>query len=295
MKKVVVTGANGFIGSSLIKKLLAENVKVTAIDLPGCSNNIPEGVTFVESDFSDLTKLQDQIKEDNFDAFYHFAWRGVNGADKNSPYIQLNNINVLLDAANLAKQLGCKKFLCAGTVAEHSLKSLCNLKKSNPGIMYGTFKHCANLILETVCKTIDLDFVWMQFSNVYGPTNKTGNILSYTISQINNNLPATFGPADSIYDFIFIDDLIEAVYRLGNQNTARNFYFIGSGTPRLLKDYLLEIGRILNKEELIKIGERPADGVVYTADMFDSSELTKEIGNFVQTSFSEGIKKFIEC
>ena len=295
MNKVVVTGANGFIGSCLIKKLLSEKVKVIAIDLPKCSNNIPEGVTFIESDFSDLTKLYEQINEENFDAFYHFAWKGVNGADKNSPYIQLSNINVLLDAANLAKKLACRKFLCAGTVAEHSIKSICNLQKSNAGIMYGTFKRCANLILETVCKTIDLDFVWMQFSNVYGPTNKTGNILSYTINQINNNLPATFGPADSMYDFIYIDDLIEAVYRLGNANTSKNFYFIGSGTPRLLKDYLLEIGHVLNKEEFIKIGERPADGVVYTSDMFDCSELTKEVGNYVRTSFSEGIKKFIKC
>ena len=292
MKNVIITGANGFIGSNLINKLLSENVKVTAIDLPGCFHNIPKGVTFIESDFSDLTELLNQIKGD-FDAFYHFAWKGVNGADKGAPYIQLNNLNVLLDATNLAKKLGCRKFLCAGTVAEHSLKSLCNLNKSNPAIMYGTFKHCANLILETVCKTIDLDFVWMQFSNVYGSTNKTGNILSYTISQINNNLPASFGPADSMYDFIYIDDLIEAIYRLGNNRTTKNFYFVGSGTPRLLKDYLFEIGKIFNKLDLIKIGERASDGVVYTEDMFDSSELIKEIGSYVKTSFNEGIKKII--
>ena len=59
MKKVIVTGANGFIGSSLIKKLLTEKVEITAIDLPGCSSNIPKRVTFVESDLPDLKKMQD--------------------------------------------------------------------------------------------------------------------------------------------------------------------------------------------------------------------------------------------
>lgn len=291
MKKVIVTGANGFVGSSLVKKLLVEGVEVISIDLPNCSNNIPSESRFVASDFSDLNKLFDDIScnAKDIDAFYHFAWRGVNGPDKSNPYVQLNNIKIMLDAASLAKKLNCKKFLCAGTVAEHSIKSLPFLEKSNPGIMYGTFKHSANIILESYCKSIDLNFVWMQFSNIYGPSNKTGNILSYTINQINDNQPALFGPAETMYDFIFIDDLVEAIFLIGTINNKKNFYLVGSGSPRLLKDYLLELGSLLNKQNLIKIGAREGDGVVYTADMFDCSDLTGEIGNFVSTPFSKGV------
>lgn len=291
MKKVIVTGANGFVGSNLVKKLLSEGIEVISVDLPQSSNNIPSGSRFVSSDFSDLNKLFHEINsaDGDIDALYHFAWRGVNGPDKNDPYIQLNNLKIMLDAASLAKKLSCKKFLCAGTVAEQSIKSLSHLNKSNPGIMYGTFKHSANIILESYCKTIGLNFVWMQFSNIYGPSNKTGNILSYTINQINNDMPALFGPADAMYDFIFIDDLIEAIYRIGCIDNRKNFYFVGSGSPRLLKEYLQELGQLLNKQDLIKIGAREGDGVVYTSDMFDSSELTAEIGDYVSTPFSKGV------
>ncbi len=97
----------------------------------------------------------------------------------------------------------------------------------------------------------------MQFSNVYGPRNKTGNLVSYTIGELLAGREATFGPALQPYDFIFIDDLIEAVYRLAFRKTQKNTYFIGSGKPRILKDYLSEIGVICNKAGLIKIGVRP--------------------------------------
>ena len=116
-------------------------------------------------------------------------------------------------------------------------------------------------MVETFCKYIGLDFVWMQFSNIYGPENKTGNLISYTIGELEKGNEALFGPALQPYDFIFVEDLIEAVLRLGENKTSRNSYFIGSGEPRILKDYLLEIGEQYGKKELIKVGVRQDDGI----------------------------------
>ena len=55
----------------------------------------------------------------------------------------------------------------------------------------------------------------MQFSNIYGVGNKTGNLVSYTLGELMAGKEAAFGPALQPYDFIYVDDLIEAVYRLG--------------------------------------------------------------------------------
>ena len=102
--------------------------------------------------------------------------------------------------------------------------------------MYGCAKYCNQIMFETYCKNINLDFVWMQFSNIYGPENKTGNLISYTLGQLFKQEEATFGPAQQPYDFLYVDDLIEAVYRLGVKKTAQNHYFIGSGTPMILSE-----------------------------------------------------------
>ena len=223
-------------------------------------------------------------------------WRGggVNGPDKANPTVQTNNMAITLNCAKVAKESGCKKFLCAGTVAENAVFSLSRLDKTSGGMMYGVAKYCTRIMLENYCKNIGLDFVWMQFSNIYGPANKTGNLVSYTIDCISRGEEATFGPAEQMYDFIFVDDLIEAAYRLGNDKTTKSFYFIGSGKPRKLKDYLLEIGAICNKNNLIKIGMRDDDGIKYTAEMFDTNNLVKDIGNYVSKDFTDGIKYTLE-
>ena len=195
MHKVIVTGANGFIGSSLIKKMVANNVEVVAIDITFAGNRLPDSdlITKIESGIDSF--LTEKIPNEDYDAFYHLAWRGVNGAEKADPSVQLTNIQMAIDCANICKKLEIKKFLCAGTVAENATFSLSNLQQTSGGMMYGVAKHACRLIVEDYCKNIGQKFVWMQFSNIYGVGNKTGNLVSYTLGELMAGKEATFGPA----------------------------------------------------------------------------------------------------
>lgn len=294
MQRVIVTGANGFIGSSLVKKLSENGVAVVAIDISFSNNRLGnlENVVFIESTIDE--SLLEKIPAGKYNALYHFAWRGVNGLDKANPYVQLENINLAVKCADICKLLGCNKFLVAGTVAENSVYSLQHLSATSGGMMYGVAKHSCRFMLETYCKNIGLNFVWMQFSNIFGVGNKTGNLVSYTLVEILQGHDATFGPAEQPYDFIYITDLLEAVYRLGVNDTPKSFYYIGSGAPRILKDYLHRIGELAGYPEYIRIGVRDDDGIKYSMEMFDTTDLVSAIGKYVSTDFDNGIKKTIE-
>ena len=294
MKKVIVTGANGFIGSSLIKKMNANNVEVVAVDITFAGNRLPDSYLITKVEAGVDAALAEKIPAGEYDAFYHLAWKGVNGAEKADPSVQLANIQMAVDCANICKQLNVKKLLCAGTVAENATFSLPELAKTSGGMMYGVAKHACRLILEDYCKNIGQQFVWMQFSNIYGVGNKTGNLVSYTLGELLAGKEATFGPALQPYDFIYVDDLIEAVYRLGANDTKKSFYYIGSGSPRILKDYLLRIGELAGCADKVGIGIRPDDGIKYTMDMFCNKDLVETIGEYVCTSFVDGIEKTIE-
>lgn len=293
--KVIITGAGGFVGTELTKRMVKSNVEVIAVSRH-FGERFPQSkmITRVETEIENTEALIQTIPKSDYEAFYHLAWTGVNGAQKADLLLQIDNVKMTVCCATAAKQLGCKKFLCAGTVAEWAIESLPNLERTNDSMMYSAAKYTTHLLLEAYCKKIDQDYIWMQFSNIYGPQNKTGNLVSYTLGEILNGKEATYGPARQPYDFIFVDDLIEAAFRLGFYETKKNHYVLGSGEPRVLKDYLLEIGRACGKMELIKIGDRPDDGIVYTMDMFDNSELVHDIGNYVTTSFSEGVRYTID-
>lgn len=294
--KAIVTGANGFIGSNLIKKLVQNKIEVLAVDISFENSKLPKSELIVEKELSidRIGELTNTIRIGEYDLFYHFAWAGVNGAAKGEIDIQLHNIQMSIGCAKAANKLKCKKILCAGTIAERNIESLSKIEKTGPGMFYGSAKYAAHILVETYCKSVGLDFIWMQFSNIYGPSNKTGNLISYTISQLKKGEVASFGPAQQPYDFVFIDDLIESVYRLGVKTTKHNFYFIGSGTPMILADYLLKIGEVFGKPELIRIGERMDDGIKYSFDMLDIKKLIEDIGDYVSGSFEQLIRFTIE-
>lgn len=294
MKQVIVTGANGFIGSSLIKILVEKDIKVVAVDISFAAPRFPENnlITKIESGID--ANLSKKIPAGEYDAFYHLAWRGVNGVEKADPLIQLVNIQMTIDCASICKQINCKKLLCAGTVAEQATFSLPVLTQTSNGMMYGVAKHCGHLMLESYCKNIGLPFVWMQFSNIYGVGNKTGNLVSYTLNEILAGKMATFGPAEQPYDFIYVDDLIDAIYRIGANENKHEMYYIGSGSPRLLKEYLWRIGELTGLPDKIGVGIRPDDGIKYCFEMFNITPLRDDIGEYVSTPFDEGIVKTIE-
>lgn len=294
MKNVIVTGGNGFIGSSLIKKLVANGIKVVAVDITFQGERLPDSELITKIESCVDASLVEKLPVEEYDAFYHLAWKGVNGADKANPSVQLANIQMAIDCVDICKKLNVKKFLCAGTVAENATFSLPNLEKTSGGMMYGVTKHACRLILEDYCKNIGQQFVWMQFSNIYGVGNKTGNLVSYTLGELMTGNEATFGPALQPYDFIYVDDLIEAVYRLGEKETNKTFYYIGSGSPRQLKEYLLRIGELAGYADKVGIGIRPDDGIKYSMDMFCNDDLVDAIGEYVSTDFDNGINKTIE-
>jgi len=295
MNNVLVTGANGFIGSSLISTLVDLGVNVVAIDISFQSTRLPESklITKIECGLLDIESVYANIPNLDYDCLYHFAWMGVNGPQKADPTVQLQNIQMAINSATLAKRLGCKKVLFAGTIAEQSMHSLADLETTSGGMIYGAAKHCCHIMVETYCKNIGQPFVWMQFSNIYGVGNRTGNLVSYTLETLMRGEDATFGPACQPYDFIYVDDLIEAIYRLGDKQTNKNFYYIGSGRPRLLKEFLLEIGDAMSMTNRIVIGARPDDGIKYEYEMFDINNTVNDIGNYVNVSFSEGVQKTI--
>lgn len=297
MKKCIVTGANGFVGQSLIKKLNKENIEVYAI-VKDENENIDsikdfENVKIVYCDLADIKSLPQKILERDVDTFYHFAWIAAGGKERANYNIQLLNTKYACDCAETAKKLDCKKFLCSGTITEKIAENVLDLSVKSENIIYGISKHTTHCLLDVICQKLDLDYIWMQFSNLYGPHSINGNIVQYTIDRLMHNQIAEFGPANQPYDLLYIDDLAEQMYLLGKNQMKNNCYYLGSDTPVILKEYLLKIGDIMNKKDLILIGSREDDGSRYDSSWFDVSPLLKEIGDIKFTNFEDGINNTI--
>lgn len=297
MKKAIVTGANGFVGYWLIQELCKNGVQVTAI-IKDTNENISmlsefDDVDIVYCELAELDTLKEKITARDFDVFYHLAWISAGGAGRADYAVQLQNVKYACDAVGVAKALGCKKILFAGTVTEKIAENILNLSGKAVNNIYGICKHVTHCLVDVESQRQGIDYVWMQFSNLYGPYSINGNIVGYTIKELLQGNEAKFGPANQVYDLLYIEDLVYAAYLLGRNDTKHHTYYIGSGQTRKLSDYLIEIGDVCNKPELIKIGARPDDGTRYEKSWFDITPLEEDTGYAPKVSFKEGLVETI--
>lgn len=114
MKRIVVTGPTGAIGTALIRECIAKDIEVYAIVRPHSvrAARIPEDahVHLVECDLSELGDL-DVSDIPPCDVFYHFGWAATIGDARNDMRLQTDNIRYTIEAAGLAARMGCEAFV----------------------------------------------------------------------------------------------------------------------------------------------------------------------------------------
>ena len=113
MKRAVITGPTGAIGTALIAELISHGIEVEAVVRPDSrrTDNIPKSplVHIVPCDLKELKTLHEKIE--HADVFYHFGWDGTFGNSRNNAYGQLENVRYALDAVEAAAALGCLDYM----------------------------------------------------------------------------------------------------------------------------------------------------------------------------------------
>lgn len=294
MEKAVVTGANGFAGGWLVRELVRNGVYVYAVvrnkesDI-SCLEGL-DNVSVIYCDLAEVLTLPQRITARDIDCFYHLAWEGSAGALRADYSVQLLNARYSCDAALAAKEIGCRKILCAGTVTENISDEILGLEHISQNMTYGICKKAAHLLLEVFCKKLGIRLVWMQFSNIYGPGDVSGNLISYALGELAKGKVPAFSKGTQPYNFIYVEDIANAAYLLGEKDVLPGTYFLGSGDNRLLWQYLSEIPEILGPGYRVGIGERAEDGISYKEEWFCISKLTGQTGFQARHSFREGIE-----
>lgn len=296
MKKALVTGANGFIGSALVRKLLKHNIEVIALDLDGCNRNIPYEARFIPMDLSGSSMLPEIIPDRDIDVFYHFAWASSYGNNRGDPYTQLNNVVWTIDCLNAAEKMRVRKFVGVGSIMEDEAVAAAYDNDNTPGAacVYGSGKLAAHSIAMYLARQMETQVIWARITNTYGVGEISPRFINSTIRKIINNEPLKFTSATQNYDFIYIDDVVRAFVLVGEHGKQFRSYMIGGPEPKCLKEYILEIKRVLAPNREFIFGTVPFTGVNTPMSGFDYSLVERDTGFKAEVSFAEGIKRTME-
>lgn len=297
MKKVLVTGANGFIGKNLVKALLEREYEVVALDISFndvLANN--SGVTCVNVLDKPILDLKTEIPEADYACFFHLAWAGTSGSARADYEVQLNNVKLTCDYILLCKEIGCKRVVYASSINEMETYEYLQSDDIEPsgGYIYGTGKLAAHLMGETVAKMNGVEFIPVIITNIYGVGEKSQRMIYTSIKKLIEGEHCSFTAGYQTYDFIYITDAINSIIEVSEKGKAFNRYYIGSGEPKPLRVFLLEMKNIVDPEAEIGLGDIPFKGVDISYDQFDLKKIVNDTGYKNQVSFAEGIRMTAE-
>lgn len=293
MKKVLVTGANGFIGKTLVKALLESQYKVIALDVRFDDVlTADERVTCVNVMGKEVGSLINEIPVDEYDCFFHLAWAATSGPGRADYVVQLNNVKLACDYIKLCSAIGCKRVVYASSINEMETYEYLQSDNIEPsgGYIYGTGKLAAHLMGETVAKLNGVEFIPVIITNIYGVGEKSARMVYTSIKKLINKEHCSFTAGYQTYDFIYITDAINSIIEVSEKGKAFNRYYIGSGEPKPLREFLLEMKNIVDPSAEIGLGDIPFTGVDISYSQFDLKKVEEDTGYQNKVSFAEGIK-----
>lgn len=297
MKKALVTGANGFVGSTLVRELIAGGVEVIAV-VHKNRGNLPKDIRVIECDLKDSDKLPDLISDRKIDIFYHIAWDGSAGDKRTDTVLQLNNVQWTIDCLCAAKKMNCKKFVCAGSIMEVEAAFVTNTQGYKPGKsyiggsgIYGSAKLAAHNMCVPIAAGLGIECIWTHITNIYGVGEFSPRFVNSTIRKIICNEPLEFTSGTQNYDFVYIDDAARAFRLIGENGKAFCNYVIGSSNAKPLREFILEMKNAVAPEKEFIFGTVPFDGINISLDAYSCTKTAEDTGFKASVSFGDGVKR----
>ena len=196
------------------------------------------------------------------------------------------------DYIKLCAEVGCKRVVYASSINEMETYEYLQSDDIEPagGYIYGTGKLAAHLMGETVAKLNGVDFIPVIITNIYGVGEKSARMIYTSINKLVHKEHCSFTAGYQTYDFIYITDAINSIVAVAEKGKAFNRYYIGSGEPKPLREFLLEMRDIVDPTAEIGLGDIPFKGVDISYSQFDLKKVERDTGYINQIPFAEGIK-----
>ena len=293
----IVAGSSGFIGRNLIRELVDNGVPVLALErasvggLSTDTTTVPFELNAVDSLLSGW-----KVPSGQYDTFYNLAWQGSAGDARTDSSLQLANVQWSIDLLRFAKEIGCTRYIGAGSIMEHETVAETLMQGHRPGAphIYSDAKLAAHLMGKAVAAQIGIDFLWAEITNIFGPGESSPRFINSTLRKIASGDALEFTAATQLYDFIYIDDAVAALRLIGEHGKPFCEYVVGSGHARPLRTFIEELIREFAPDAAPKFGSVAYSGVSLAPETYLTTQLENDTGFRCQTSFSEGLRRTME-
>lgn len=328
MRKILVTGAAGFIGFHLCKKFMEQGGEVVGIDNLNEYYDVKlklsrlkqiqgkQNFVFFKLDITDREGIQNLFAKEKFDIVVNMAAQAGVRYSLINPYSYIDsNINGFLHILEGCRHNQVKHLVFASSSSVYGANTKMPFSVhhnvDHPISLYAATKKANELMAHTYSSLFKLPCTGLRFFTVYGPWGRPDmSLFVFTKSIIEGKPIKVFNYGNMKRDFTFIDDIAEGVARVidktpesnpkwdgGSPDSATSFapyrlYNIGNNNPVALLKFIEVLEDCLGKKAEKKL--LPIEAGDVPATYADVSDLIRDVGFKPATSIEVGIKRFVE-
>ncbi|CAN2040886.1 Protein CapI [Candidatus Magnetomoraceae bacterium gMMP-15] len=327
-KKILVTGAAGFIGFSLSKRLIKDGYEITGLDNLNDYYDINlkndrlamlspfENFDFIKMDLSDRKGIASLFKEKKFDAVVNLAAQAGVRYSLINPYAYVeSNLAGFINILEGCRHSHVKHLVFASSSSVYGANTAMPFSVhhnvDHPVSLYAATKKSNELMAHTYSHLYNLPCTGLRFFTVYGPWGRPDMALFLFTKAILEDKPIkVFNHGKMQRDFTYIDDIVEGIIRVmlklpapdplwsgDNPDPATSYapyknYNIGNNNPVKLMYFIEVLEKILGKEAKKDFMDiQPGDVPATYADI---DALTEAVDFKPETTIEEGVRKFVD-
>lgn len=251
MRSAIITGATGLVGRAVARCLVAKGIDVLCVGRRPLAPEEVEAVfggpvPYVSVEMQRVQDLPPRLESIGWRpgdkcVFYHFAWGGALKLTDGIFSEQLSNAVYAANAVKAAKQLGCTKFVNAGTMEETYIGKHIAAKTSvgyrSAQTNYGLSKIAGRDICSIVAYLEKIDYVHTRISVPLDVELKGDSYVASTLRKIAGGLSYEAPSNERFFDVIPLEDVARAFLLIGQSGRNKADYFIGTGKPTTLRQF----------------------------------------------------------
>ena len=300
-KKVLITGATGFIGANLCRDLLKQNHEVYALVRSNANiwriKEIKSNLHLIKTSLADADKLNFQLKKLKPDWIFHCAAHGAYSWQTDIGQMITTNVQATVNLLTAACKIGFESFVYTGSSSEYGLvqKNPSENDQLRPNSVYAVTKAAATHFCQLFARKYRLNISIVRLYSVYGLYEQPGRLMPSLLLYLKNgSWPALVSP-EVAHDFIYIDDVSEACVRLAKRGEGQGEIFnLGTGKQTTLKELVnlcQTLFPVTAKPQWSSMPIRAWDSVNWVANI---DKITRVLNWKPKKSLSDGLQSFMD-
>lgn len=259
-RRVLLTGAAGFIGSQIARLLVKEGHDVFALIRPDADRwriaDIEPDLAIIEGDLNDLDALTPHLRTVRPDICLHFAWRG--GLGQAEAEENLSALSLSLELLRTMYDVSCSRFASVGTCFEYDVREprLSESTTLRPQKLYGACKKALFEVTQEFSALTGISTVTPRVFYAYGPYEDERRLVPSIVLSLLRDVPAPVTAGEQVRDYLHVEDVASAIWRVAASEVT-GAVNIASGEPVTIAQVATRVGELLGRPELVRLGAIP--------------------------------------